>query len=203
MKWTISEDRIPSRAEVKQLAKAVRELAEAARVNLTRQPVVDWAALHCLLGSGIRSHELSDLQIGDLRIGHGEASIIIRHGKGDKARVVAISERLKQHLKMFVRWKQVRGERVDPEAPVFQSERGGRLCTRAIRHQFKRCLRHAGLDKRFGVHSMRHFHLSALYARTNDLRLVQDQAGHSSVSVTQAYTHVSLEKRREAVDRIF
>ena len=203
MRWAIAEDRIPSRQEVKQLVKAVRERGEAAKINFTRQPVVDWAMLHCLLGSGVRSHELADLQVGDLRIGHGEGSVIIRHGKGDKARVVAISERLKQHLKAFLRWKQAKRESVEPDAPLFQSERGGAFCTRAVRHLFKRCLRHAGLDARYGVHSLRHFHLSALYQRTNDLRLVQDQAGHVSISTTQTYTHVSLDKRREAVDRIF
>jgi site-specific recombinase XerD len=95
------------------------------------------------------------------------------------------------------------GEPVAPESPLFRSERGGKLCTRAIRHLFKRCVARAGLDSRYGVHSLRHFHLSALYAKTNDLRLVQDQAEHSSVSVTQVYTHVSLKKRGEAVEGLF
>jgi integrase len=139
--------------------------AEAAGVNGTCQPIIDWAVVDCLVGSGIRSHELADLQVGDLRIGHGESSIVVRHGKGDKARVVAISDRLKRHLAAFLRWKQSRGEAVDPEAPLFRSERGGKLCTRAVRHLFKRCLLRAGLDKRLGVHSLRHFHLSARFAQ--------------------------------------
>ena len=203
MKWTISENRIPSRAEVERLIDAMRRRAEDTDASGARQPVVDWAVVHCLIGSGVRSHEIADLQVGDLRLGNGESSILIRHGKGDKARVVAISVKLKEHLQEFLHWKQARGESVRLDAPLFRSERGGRFCTRAIRHLFKRCLRHAGLDSRFGVHSMRHFHLSTLYARTNDLRLVQDQAGHSSVAITQVYTHVSLDKRRAAVDAAF
>jgi integrase/recombinase XerD len=203
MKWVIDEDRIPTRAEVKQLVKSARERAEAALAKGRRQPVVDWAVIDCLVGSGIRSHELVALQVGDLRIGHGESSIVIRHGKGDKPRVVAISERLKRHLKNFLRWKSERQEPTGALDALFLSERRGALCTRAVRHLFKRCLRHAGLDARFGVHGMRHFHLSALYEATNDLRLVQDQAGHSSVSITQTYTHVSLDKRRQAVEAIF
>ena len=90
---------------------------------------------------------------------------------------MAISDRLKRHLTSFLRWKQARGEPTDPESVLFRSERGGKLCTRAVRHLFKRCLSRAELDRRFGVHSLRHFHLSALYAKTNDLRLVQDQEG--------------------------
>lgn len=203
MKWIISEDKIPSRAEVKQLLKAARERADASKINFNRQPVVDWAVLHCLVGSGLRSHEVAALQVGDLRIGHGVASIAVKHGKGDKPRVVAISERLKRHLKEFTRWKEMRGEPIGENSPLFVSERGGAFQTRGIRHLFKRLLRHAGLDRRYGVHSIRHFHLSALYERTNDLRLVQDQAGHSSVSITQVYTHVSLDKRQEAVEGLF
>ena len=203
MKWIISEDKIPSRAEVKQLLKAARERADASKVNFVRQPVVDWAVLHCLIGSGLRSHEVADLKVGDLRIGHGEAAIAVRHGKGDKPRVVAIAERLKRHLKEFLRWKELRGEPVGEASPLFVSERGGSFQTRGIRHLFKRLLRHAGLDRRYGVHSMRHFHLSTLYSRTTDLRLVQDQAGHSSISTTQVYTHVSLEKRSKAVNDLF
>jgi len=141
--------------------------------------------------------------VGDLRVGHGEASLIVRRGKGGKPRVVAISDRLKHHLKDFLRWKEGRGEPLAEDGPVFASERGRPFCTRGLRHLFKRSLKRAGLDARYGVHSLRHFHLSELYARTNDLRLVQDQAGHASVSTTQVYTHVSLEKRRAAVDSIF
>jgi integrase/recombinase XerD len=97
----------------------------------------------------------------------------------------------------------LRGEPVGEASPLFVSERGGAFQTRGIRHLFKRLLRHAGLDRRYGVHSMRHFHLSALYEQTTDLRLVQDQAGHSSISTTQVYTHVSLGKRSKAVNDLF
>ena len=58
---------------------------------------------------------------------------------------MAISDRLKRHLAAFLRWKQVRGEPTDPESPLFRSERGGKLCTRAVWHLFKRCLLRAGL----------------------------------------------------------
>ena len=203
MKWEIDERRVPSRAEVKHLLKIARERSEGAISGGRRQSVIDYAVLVTLVGSGLRSHELADLQIRDLRIGHGEGSITVRHGKGDKHRVVAIPDSLKQQLKKFLHWKQAKDESFEADAPLFQSERGGGFCTRAVRHLFKRCLLHAGLDRQYGVHSMRHFHLSALYEKTNDLRLVQDQAGHSSITVTQVYTHVSLDKRRAAVDRLF
>src|SRR5437867_2777977 len=129
MKWELSENRIPTKPEVKQLVKVVQERAQAAKVNKTRQPVIDWTALHCLIASGIRSHELTDLRIGDLRLGHGESAIVVQHGKGDKSRVVAITERLKKHLQDYIRWKEQRGEPVDAEASLFLSERKRPFCT--------------------------------------------------------------------------
>jgi len=123
MKWTIDEDRVPTREEMRALVKAVRERADAARANGNRQAVVDWAVLHALVGTGLRSHELAALQVGDLRVGHGEASLIVKRGKGGKPRVVAISDRLTRHLRDFLRWKEGRGEPLAENGPVFASER--------------------------------------------------------------------------------
>ncbi|MCZ7646109.1 MAG: tyrosine-type recombinase/integrase [Planctomycetota bacterium] len=201
--WRIDENRIPSREEIKRLAKACRERAEAALASGRRQPVVDWMMLHLLIGSGLRSHEVAALHVKDLQIGHGQAAVHIREGKGGKPRLVAISWRLKNHLRRYLGWKERHGEPVTQEAPVFVSEQGTEFTTRGIRHLFKRCLRQGGLSDKYGVHAIRHFHLSALYESTKDLRLTQEQAGHASVSTTQVYTHVSLGRRQEAVDKLF
>lgn len=203
MRWEIKEARIPSRSEIKALIRTLRERSDAARINGNRQAVVDWMAVHALIGSGLRSHEIAALQVGDLKVGYGEAALVVRKGKGGKSRVVAISERLKHHLKQYISWKKAQGETIDTAAPLLRSERDGPYCTRGIRHLFKRCLKRAGISAAYGVHSLRHFHLSNLYEQTNDLRLVQDQAGHSSVAVTQVYTHVSLGRRQQAVETIF
>lgn len=203
MRWTIDESKLPSRDEIKKLIKILRERAEGAQSAGRRQAVVDWAVLHLLIGSGLRSHEVAQLMVSDLQIGHGQSAIHVREGKGGKPRVVAISSRLKNHIQKFIRWKEGRGELRSEKSPLFASERGTAFTTRGIRHLFKRCLKLAGLNERYGVHSLRHFHLSRLYESTRDLRLCQEQAGHASVSTTQVYTHVSLERRREAVDRLF
>lgn len=203
MRWTIDESKLPTRDEIKRLVKALRERAEGAQSAGRRQPVIDWAVLHVLIGSGLRSHEVAQLLVADLQIGHGQSAIHVREGKGGKPRVVAISSRLKNHMQKFVRWKEGRRELKSEKSPLFVSERGTAFTTRGIRHLFKRCLKQAGLSEKYGVHALRHFHLSRLYEATKDIRLTQEQAGHASVSTTQVYTHVSLERRREAVDRLF
>lgn len=203
MRWTIDESKLPTREEVKRLVKVHRERAEGAQAAGRRQAVVDWAVLHLLIGSGLRSHEVAQLLVSDLQVGHGQSAIHVREGKGGKPRIVAISSRLKNHMQKFIRWKEGRGELQCEKSPLFVSERGSAFTTRGIRHLFKRCLKQAGLSEKYGVHSLRHFHLSRLYESTKDIRLTQEQAGHASVSTTQVYTHVSLEHRREAVDRLF
>lgn len=203
MRWTIDEEKIPTKTEVRQLLKATRERAEAARAAGRRQPVVDHIILDLMISSGLRSHEIVDLKIRDLLVGHGRSAIAVRHGKGDKPRIAAISTRLKNHLRKFLKWKAGRGESCEDESLVFVSQRGGQLTTRGIRYLFKRSLVRAGLGNKYSAHCTRHFHLSALYGSTNDIRLVQEQAGHASINTTQVYTHISLDRRQQAVDRIF
>jgi len=203
MKWELSETKIPSKPEVQQLVKVIKERADAAKANLHRQPTIDWAVLHCFLASGVRSQELADIQVGDLRIGHGEAAILVRSGKGGKSRLVAVTDRLKKHLTEFLYWKERRGEPVTPESPLFLSAHKNSYSTRSIRHLFKRCLRRAGVKTHYGCHSLRHFHLSQLYNATKDLRMTQDQAGHSSPATTAIYAHVSLENRQQAISGLF
>ena len=203
MAWTLNENRIPTVPEVKLLLKVLKTRHDAAIGNRHRQPVVDYSVVMTLVGSGVRSHELVALEVRDLHLGHGEAAIIVRHGKGDKQRVVAISERLKAHLKSFLRWKAERREWCGDEAPLFLSERGEPFTTRGVRHLFKRCLAAAGLPLRFGVHSLRHFHATALYQSSKNLLVCQAQMGHSSPATTSIYTHITLQDRKDTVDRIF
>lgn len=203
MKWAIDEAKLPTRNEVKALVRSCRERAEAAVAASRRQPVIDWAVLHLIIGSGLRSHEATQLLVGDLKVGHGQSAIHVREGKGGKPRVVAISSRLKAHLQRFLRWKKERGESTEQDAPLFVSERGEGFTTRGLRYLFRRCLRNAGITGKYGIHALRHFHLSSLYEATKDIRLTQEQAGHASVSTTQVYTHVSLGRRQEAVEKLF
>ena len=86
--------------------------------------VREWVLLDTLLSSGLRAAEVAALAISDCLLGYGQASLLVRHGKGDKAREVFISEDLKRHLKAFITWKRDRGEDVTDAAFLFTGQRG-------------------------------------------------------------------------------
>ena len=201
MTWQLDERRIPSKEEVARLLKAAKERSEAALSTGRRQPVIDYAVLSVFCFSGVRSHELCALKIADIQF--RDSLLVVQRGKGGKRRVVVIPERLKKALKAFLEWKSKRGESTEPDAPLFCSERGEAFCTRGIRYLFKRSLFHAGIELRYGVHSLRHHYCSSLYACSKDLRLTQSQLGHSSPVITaNVYTHVDADSARSAVNRL-
>jgi site-specific recombinase XerC len=86
--------------------------------------VREWALLDTLLSPGLRASEVAALRIRDCLLGYGQSALLVRHGKGDKAREVFIPIELKAHLKAFVAWKETRGEDVAAEAFVFTGQRG-------------------------------------------------------------------------------
>ena len=152
------ERKIPSREEIQRLLKVLKSHSDAALTLKHRQPVVDHALVMMLVGSGLRSAEVCAVNVGD--VDFRQSALLVRHGKGNKSRVVSISEGLKRNLKAFIHWKTAQGEAVDPTAPLFLSERKKPYGTRGLRHLFKRSLADAGLPEVYGVHSLRHFHLS-------------------------------------------
>ena len=89
----------------------------------------------------------------------------------------------------------------DPdERALFLNNRGKRLTTRSIRRRFKEHLFKAGLDTEITPHGLRHSFATHLLDSGADLRGIQELLGHSSLSTTQRYTHVSIDRLVEAYD---
>ncbi|MFP4588574.1 MAG: tyrosine-type recombinase/integrase [Candidatus Bipolaricaulota bacterium] len=182
-----------SQEQVQRLKEVCRSRAQQAKKRGNKVPVRDWAILHVALDAGLRASELCNLRIRDLLLHQGQSSIIVRKGKGDKKRGVAIGKELRRHLLDFLDWKEARREGTDPKDVLFASWRGGspRMSRQAIYHVFKRWARRAGIPERFSIHSCRHTYASMLYKSSNyNLRLVQSQLGHSSIQTTQVYADV-------------
>jgi len=180
-----------------------RRAARAAREEGRKRPVRNWAILHVAIDAGLRVSEICDLQVRDLILDPGAASIIVRCGKGKKKRGVRIGEALRDHLIDFLAWKATAGESTGPRAPVFVSGRGGALSRSAVFRVFKACAAQVGLPRRFSIHSCRHTYASLLYRASNyNIRLVQKQLGHRSIQTTQVYADVLSEDAAVAVDRL-
>jgi len=185
----------------------LRTSIEAARqeglATHDRLAVRNAVMVELLLGSGLRVSELCGLATGDVYLQNGRADLLVRRGKGGKARMVAVSERLAAYLRMFLTWKEEVGERIDHDAPLFRSERGHRLTRSAVHRVWKVTLKRAGLPTTWGVHSTRHSFAVEIYRKTRDLRLTQRLLGHSNVATTTVYANLLDEDVRRGVEMVW
>ncbi len=121
------------------------------------------AAVVTLLSSGLRASEVAALRVGDCLLGYGQASLLVRSGKGGKTReVFFILQELRAHLKAFLTWKRATGEEVSAEAPVFTGRRGP-LTRNGVWQVVKGLMAAVGLDPRYATHSCRHTYATHLY----------------------------------------
>ncbi len=152
----------------------------------------DWAILLTLLDGMLRLSELIALELPDLNL--QARSIRIRHGKGDKERVVFMGRRLTQALRD---WLQVRGHVLGEEA-LFVSRSGEPLYKLGVQRVLKRLARRVGLSGMCTPHVLRHTGATLFIRNGGDPFSLQQILGHSSITTTQIYVHMAGTALREA-----
>ena len=158
------------------------------------QEARDYCLAELLYGSGLRISEALDLNIG--RLGEG-AAVRIR-GKGGKERLVPLTSACQTSLH---RWLEKRGEVAkEGESALFVGARGGRLNRREAQRIVTRLCEEAGLPQSVSPHALRHSFATHLLEGGADLRSVQELMGHSRLSTTQRYTHLSLQHLMQVYD---
>ena len=167
---------------------------EQARLLLSHAAVRDSAAVELLYASGLRISELCGLDVDSL----GADSTVRVIGKGDKERIVPFGVPARRALASYLA---VRGALLRaPTRALFLGARGGRLDPRTMRDVVHRLAAGAGVPD-VSPHDLRHSAATHLLDGGSDLRTVQEILGHSSLSTTQRYTHVSSERLRQAFDQ--
>lgn len=148
----------------------------------------DKAILETLFSTGLRISELCGLN-RYLNIDRGEISV---RGKGGKIRMVFLSDRAKKAIKNYL------GKRPDADEALFVSLTKakkpkiiGRISPRAIQRLVDFYARKAGISKNIHPHTLRHFFATDLLTGGADLRSVQELLGHTNISTTQIYTHLT------------
>ncbi len=149
------------------------------------------ALLELLYATGIRVAECCGLDCADLDRSLGTVRVL---GKGDKERMVPVGDAALAAVDAI--WP--RGGRAT--GPLFTNQRGGRLTTRSAHRIVGRQARLAGLDRRVTPHTLRHTFATHMLGEGADLRLIQELLGHSRLSTTQRYTHVSPEHLMKVYD---
>ena len=193
---TLSPDKVElpkvSRAEIETLEyEDLERLLKAPKSNDLRS-LRDRAILETLFSTGLRLSELCALgRFLDLR--RGEISV---RGKGDKLRLVFISDRGKYAIKEYLQG------RTDTEEALFVSltKKGtvlGRITPRAVERLVNYWAKAAGIPKKVHPHLLRHSFATDLLINGADLRSVQILLGHSNISTTQIYTHLTNKELRE------
>jgi len=195
--WIITPDKYLSELEIKKLITTLHNASTLAKAKGSIAPVRDSAIIQFTLGSGLRVKELSNLKVEHLHFQRGSNQIVVYNGKGNKDRIVTINNNLKKLIHEYMNYIQSKSEY------LFPSERGEQLTRSGIQQIFKKWAKKAGLPKRYSIHSLRHTYATNLYKASGfNLRLVQKQLGHSSISTTQVYADTFDEDLDNAVENL-
>jgi integrase/recombinase XerD len=160
----------------------------------------DLAILELLYATGLRVSELIYLKIDDINM---ENRMLKCLGKGSKERIIPFGSKAYQSLGLYldkVRQKLVKNPNEDI---LFLNSRGERLSRQGIFYLVKKYVRKAGIEKKITPHTLRHTLATHLLENGADLRSVQEMLGHSDISTTQIYTHVSRKWVSEEYYRAF
>ena len=196
--------KVLSREEVVRLLEAPARLREEARTREEKSgarfadyaALRDTAILELLYSTGMRIAELCGLTDARLDLLSGTALV---RGKGKKERFCPIGRPAAKALQMALDardgWLASLGE--GRAKNLFVNKSGGPLTPRSVERSLKKYLAGAGLDPALTPHVMRHSFATHLLDAGADLRSVQELLGHASLSTTQIYTHVSVERLKE------
>ncbi len=173
-------------------AKDSTEKTQAAEALRKTAALRDRAILELLFSTGLRISELCSLN-RDLDLSKDEFSI---RGKGDKVRVVFISDRAREVLREYLK------ARKDMDEPLFaqlsfKKSESARLTPRSIERMVRQYATKAGISKKVTPHVIRHSFATDLLSNGADIRSVQMMLGHANIGTTQIYTHVTDKQLRE------
>jgi integrase/recombinase XerC len=156
----------------------------------------DRAVVETLYSSGLRIGELVGLNWSDLDLELG--MLRVRHGKGGKERIVPIGE---PALNALDAWRRNMPPAASSGGAIFTNLRGARITTRSIELIVARMLARSGVANRITPHGLRHSFATHLLDHGADLRSIQEMLGHASLTTTQRYTHVSVNRLKEVYSR--
>lgn len=156
-------------------------------------PHRDYALLELLYGTGIRVGELVSLNCDDVDLIDRSIKVM---GKGSKQRIVPLGRKAFEALKSFVAIR--RSEMGKDNPPLFVGQQGERISPRVVHRIVSRAIsRIADIEKK-SPHVLRHSFATHMLNRGAELRAVKELLGHESLSTTQVYTHVSMERLKKA-----
>jgi len=164
----------------------------------------DRAVLETLYSTGARISELVSLDLADVDLKNRTALVL---GKGSKERNLFLGEAAVEALREYMSRRPFHAREAsrpgaeDSTRALFINQRGGRVTDRGVRFILGEYLSRANLGKHVTPHTFRHSFATHLLDRGADIRAVQELLGHASLSTTQVYTHVGMERLKKVYRR--
>ncbi len=180
-------------------AESVERLLETCDVS-TPDGLRDRCFIELLAATGSRISEASGLDVADVDVARRQVRLF---GKGRKERIVPIYEAAIETVQRYVQVARpeliarAKGKSKAGDA-LYVSTRGNRMSADALRTVFERHVGLAGLDPTLTPHAMRHTYATELLTNGADMRSVQELLGHANLATTQIYTHLSVERLKDA-----
>ena len=169
---------------------ALVEAPDGAELLTLRDRVI----LETLYSCGIRVSELTGLNVASLELDEGLVRVL---GKGNKERIVPLGSYARQAIAAYFA---LRGN-PPADAPLLLNARGGRLTSRSVGRIVDKYILKLATVKKVSPHTLRHTFATHLLEGGADLRAIQELLGHASLSTTQKYTHVSIDRLMEVYDK--
>jgi integrase/recombinase XerC len=200
---------ILSKDEIERLLKAPAQIAkeepapDQPRMRLFKKYATarDTAIIEVLYSTGMRVSELTGMDEKNVDPFSGTVKVA---GKGKKERLCLLGNPAQRALRHAVelgdRYWAALGKKGKPPA-LFLSRLGARLTPRSVERLLKKYLDRAGLQRSYSPHTLRHSFATHMLDAGADLRSVQELLGHASLSTTQIYTHISVERLKEVYEQ--
>ena len=183
------EKRVPFHLTIDEVV-ALVEAPSGADLSTLRDRVI----LETLYSCGIRVSELTGLDVAALDLEEGLVRVL---GKGNKERIVPLGSYARQAIASYL----ARRGNPPADAPLLLNARGGRLTSRSVARIVDKYIRKLATVKKISPHTLRHTFATHLLEGGADLRAIQELLGHASLSTTQKYTHVSIDRLMEVYDK--
>jgi integrase/recombinase XerC len=147
----------------------------------------DHLIIRMIYATGVRVSELCQIEISD--IDFADQTIRVK-GKGGKIRIVFVDEDTLDEIREYIG--------VKSSGALFEGQQGHHLSPRTVQHIFRQ-----NAPPGITPHKIRHSYASELYRRSRNLRVVQENLGHSSIKTTEIYLHTDLDERKQVYNRYF
>ena len=185
---------LPKPISISQVRQLLEQPAKLSKAEAKR----DTAMLQLLYASGMRISELVSLNLGDVDTAGG---FVRCFGKGHKERIIPIYEQAALAVENYVAETRPKLARNKNDKALFLNPRGERLTRQGFWQKLKEYAKSANLDVNISPHTLRHSFATHMLSGGADLRSVQELLGHSNISTTQVYTHLTSEHIRRTYEK--